>query len=401
MISRAILTNPDVTALYSIGHVLRNDFWGTSLSHAGSHKSYRPLVVLWFRLDYALSNANSCWFHLVNVALHLIVCGLFTGLMRRLAGPQIGWLAGLFFSVQPVHVEPVASVVGRADLAVAAFLLATLHCYFRFIEPANDHSPSTLAQRSPTSKLIWLGASVLCAFGALLCKEYGIVALPICAVLHVLYTARRPVQPSPSTMPLSVTRSSFGGSVRPVIGNCVRQTVSKKETFFFSFSFALAFVSPLTARLVLRRTFVQVWLRMSFHMHLNRSLWVAPLQRWSVFKMNDHAGQAKVTFTQRKREGSRTGERSKEERPFVALISFSHPKLFWTWTIPIAFGCHDKFDRVEVVSPYTWRGDHWSFQRCSIVRVPFLLWHQPNPFSCLPSDKPTQWICKLTFDAFR
>lgn len=47
--SEAIINNEDVqtTPLYDI---FQNDFWGTKLLNKRSHKSYRPLTILSFRL---------------------------------------------------------------------------------------------------------------------------------------------------------------------------------------------------------------------------------------------------------------------------------------------------------------------------------------------------------------
>lgn len=45
----AVTLNKDVLALSPIGHVFRNDFWGTPMADVNSHKSYRPLTTLTFR----------------------------------------------------------------------------------------------------------------------------------------------------------------------------------------------------------------------------------------------------------------------------------------------------------------------------------------------------------------
>ena len=47
--SRAILKNPDLQSDTPLINLFYNDFWGTPLTHSGSHKSYRPLCVLTFR----------------------------------------------------------------------------------------------------------------------------------------------------------------------------------------------------------------------------------------------------------------------------------------------------------------------------------------------------------------
>ena len=50
----AILRNPDV--FHSpIGDLFSNDFWGAPMSSPASHKSYRPITVLTFRLETFLT----------------------------------------------------------------------------------------------------------------------------------------------------------------------------------------------------------------------------------------------------------------------------------------------------------------------------------------------------------
>jgi len=50
--SRAILKNQDLLPETPLANIWKDDFWGTPLRDSGSHKSYRPLVVLTFRLNY-------------------------------------------------------------------------------------------------------------------------------------------------------------------------------------------------------------------------------------------------------------------------------------------------------------------------------------------------------------
>lgn len=46
----AIVRNKDVLAQSSLINLLKNDFWGTPMNDPASHKSYRPLTTLTFRL---------------------------------------------------------------------------------------------------------------------------------------------------------------------------------------------------------------------------------------------------------------------------------------------------------------------------------------------------------------
>lgn len=48
--SEAIVNNKDVKLTTPIGELFYNDFWGTRMNHSQSHKSYRPITILSFRL---------------------------------------------------------------------------------------------------------------------------------------------------------------------------------------------------------------------------------------------------------------------------------------------------------------------------------------------------------------
>lgn len=45
----AVTFNKDVLSTNGIVNVFKNDFWGTPMADAASHKSYRPLTILTFR----------------------------------------------------------------------------------------------------------------------------------------------------------------------------------------------------------------------------------------------------------------------------------------------------------------------------------------------------------------
>ena len=93
-------------------NLLWNDFWGMPISASNSHKSYRPLCVATFRLNYLLHELQPMGYHLVNVLLHSAVCFLYVQLCGVVFGEV--WLvliAGLLFAVHPVHTEAVSPIV--------------------------------------------------------------------------------------------------------------------------------------------------------------------------------------------------------------------------------------------------------------------------------------------------
>lgn len=50
--SEAILRNKDVLPSSNFVEIFQHDFWGSNMSSKGSHKSYRPLTVLTYRLSF-------------------------------------------------------------------------------------------------------------------------------------------------------------------------------------------------------------------------------------------------------------------------------------------------------------------------------------------------------------
>lgn len=73
-----------------------------------SHKSYRPLTVLTFRLNYIFSELSSASYHLLNVALHAVVCVLFLRVCRPFLDKSSSLVAVLLFAVHPIHTEAVS-----------------------------------------------------------------------------------------------------------------------------------------------------------------------------------------------------------------------------------------------------------------------------------------------------
>ncbi|XP_066579736.1 protein O-mannosyl-transferase TMTC2 [Amia ocellicauda] len=174
--SRAIKTNQDLLPETPWTQIFYDDFWGTLLTHSGSHKSYRPLCTLSFRLNHALGGLDPWGYHLVNIILHCAVTGLFTNLSRLLFGGGY-WtlLSGLLFASHPVHTEAVAGIVGRADVGAALFFLLSLLCYVRHCA-LRRHSARSWA---------WLLGAMGCTACSMLWKEQGVTVLAVSAVYDV------------------------------------------------------------------------------------------------------------------------------------------------------------------------------------------------------------------------
>ena len=129
----AIRKNRDLRPeLTSWRDLLSHDFWGTDIGSPTSHKSYRPLTVATFRLNYMLHELEPLGYHLVNVLLHSAVCYLYVllcGVVFSEVWPAL--IAGLLFAVHPIHTEAVAGLVGRTELLSGIFYILAFLAYHR------------------------------------------------------------------------------------------------------------------------------------------------------------------------------------------------------------------------------------------------------------------------------
>ncbi|XP_068132940.1 protein O-mannosyl-transferase TMTC3 [Hyperolius riggenbachi] len=169
----AILDNKDLHPSTPLKKLFQNDFWGTPMSEERSHKSYRPLTVLTFRLNYLFSELNAVSYHLLNLLLHAGVCVIFLKVCKLFLDNQTSLIAALLFAVHPIHTEAVTGVVGRAELLSSIFLLAAFLSYTK--------------SKGPDNSIVWtpIAAAVFLVAVATLCKEQGITVVGICCVYEV------------------------------------------------------------------------------------------------------------------------------------------------------------------------------------------------------------------------
>jgi len=165
----------------------QDDFWGTPLHHSGSHKSYRPLTVLSFPLNYLLGGFRPQGYHLCNVMLHCAATALVARLGRLLFGrrrPVAVGVAAATFAAHPVHAEAVAGVVGRADVAACVFFLLSFLGYAAHVRMRErcDAAPPQRRHLLAARKWTLLLASVLLAACAGLAKEHGLTVLIVSAL---------------------------------------------------------------------------------------------------------------------------------------------------------------------------------------------------------------------------
>ncbi len=122
-----IAKNDLVRHLSSLWRAFAVPYWPISLP-AGQ---YRPLAIVSFALDWAVSGGSPHWMHFVNVLWHVAACVLVWRLLRQLVASGPALAGSLFFALHPVHVEAVANTVGRCDVMAAVFVVAAVLAHRR------------------------------------------------------------------------------------------------------------------------------------------------------------------------------------------------------------------------------------------------------------------------------
>ncbi len=152
-------------------------FWTESYNF-GVDNLYRPLVSISYAIQWWIHGDSPWAFHLVNVLLHMGVSACVAELARRLLGWRGGLAAGLLFAAHPIHVEAVANIVGRAEVACGLGFFGAMLLFTR---------PLTVGRSF---------AIVGCFILSVLSKEQGMLLPPILLAMALL-----PISPPGQSLP--------------------------------------------------------------------------------------------------------------------------------------------------------------------------------------------------------
>jgi len=160
-----ILGNTWLRAWKYLPRYFTADVW--AFEHPGFRATfYRPIFLVWFRLQYLVFGLNPWGWHLCTVLCHVGVTALayFTAL-RLLKDRLAALFTALIFGLHPTHAEGVAWVSGVSEPLFALFLFGSYLCYLK------------KRQRDAWAHL-YLAASLLLFALACLSKETAVV-LPL------------------------------------------------------------------------------------------------------------------------------------------------------------------------------------------------------------------------------
>ncbi|EDV25791.1 uncharacterized protein TRIADDRAFT_23574 [Trichoplax adhaerens] len=157
------------------------------MSNPNSHKSYRPFTIATFRWNFYLHGLHPNGYHIVNIALHAMVCSIFLFICHRLLrmSIQLAFLTAILFAVHPIHTEAVAGIVGRAEILSCLFFLLAFYTYAK-------GKPLVLSDEfAKTTSIKELLYCFIFTFVAMLSKEQGITVIAVCMAYDVAVASRK------------------------------------------------------------------------------------------------------------------------------------------------------------------------------------------------------------------
>lgn len=144
---------------------------------------YRPLSIMMFAVEHAISPNNFRLNHIINILLYSMCCLLlFRVLSQFLKNKSNRWflsiafITSLIYLVHPVHVEAVANIKGRDEILAFIFGLATIY-----------YSIQYLKYRQVLGMLM-IG---LCYYLGLLAKENVLTFLAVVPLSLFLFTKKK------------------------------------------------------------------------------------------------------------------------------------------------------------------------------------------------------------------
>jgi len=145
--------------------------------HLWSHRDfnlpgnyYRPLFLVWLKLNRGFLGLNTTLWHLVTICTYLGSVLVVYWLARRLLKDKLtAGLAAIIFGLCPLHIETAAWVSGVTEPLLALLFVPSFLFYVNSREVEQKHPNQRAA------KLKWLAASVLFFALALFSKETAII----------------------------------------------------------------------------------------------------------------------------------------------------------------------------------------------------------------------------------
>ncbi|MDR3674425.1 MAG: tetratricopeptide repeat protein [Acidobacteriota bacterium] len=124
-----IVENPAVHSWHSVPTYFTAHVWAAVMpEELGNY--YRPLFLLWLRINDAVFGTQAWGWHLTTILAHVLATLLVYLLALRLGiGRDVALLAALIFGLHPAHIEAVAWISGVTEPLLGILLIASFLAY--------------------------------------------------------------------------------------------------------------------------------------------------------------------------------------------------------------------------------------------------------------------------------
>ncbi len=127
-----ILENPAIHSWHTVPTYFTAHVWAGVMPDEWVNY-YRPLFLLWLRINEAVFGNRAWGWHLTTILLHVLTTFLVFLLAWRLGtGREVALLAALIFGLHPAHIEAVAWISSVNEPLAAIFVLSSLLAYIQW-----------------------------------------------------------------------------------------------------------------------------------------------------------------------------------------------------------------------------------------------------------------------------
>lgn len=171
-----IIENPAIHAWKYLPKYFTSHAWAELYPNVQGNY-YRPLFLLWFRLNHAMFGLDPKGWHLTSIVCHVVATYLVFALIQRMAASRsIAFIAATLFALHPVHIESVVWVSGVTDPLMTIFGIGSFLAFLRF---RGDH------------RWGWMAGSLALFALSLIEKETSVVLGPLAFLYAWLYAQDR------------------------------------------------------------------------------------------------------------------------------------------------------------------------------------------------------------------
>ena len=191
-----ILGNPAVHSWHAVPSYFISQVWA-AVGPANGGNDYRPIFLLWLRINDAIFGQHAFGWHLTTILAHVAATYCVFLLAHRILGDRrAAIIGGLVFGLHPIHIEGVAWISGVPEPLMSAFAISAFLCWIRHREQDDGDRR-------------WLGASLALYAMAILTKETAVV------LVLILFVAEWMEFPRPLLSRRQPTKQAF---MRALIG---------------------------------------------------------------------------------------------------------------------------------------------------------------------------------------